>query len=89
MAIGARQADIFALVLRQVALICGAGLVFGAAGALALSRLVKGMVFGLRSNDPRLEFAAAAVLLLVAFCAAAIPARRAASLDPMAALRHD
>jgi predicted permease len=89
MAIGARQADILALVLRQVALVCGIGLVLGAAAALPLSRLVQGMVFGLQSGDPRLEAAAALLLLLVALCAAAIPARRAASLDPIAALRHD
>lgn len=89
MAIGARQADILALVLRQVAVVCGIGLAAGAAAALALSHLVQGMVFGLESGDPRMEVAAALVLVLVAMCAAAIPARRAARLDPMVALRHD
>lgn len=89
MAIGARQADILALVLRQVALVCGIGLAAGAAAALALAHLVQGMVFGLKSGDPRLEVAASLVLVAVAMCAAAIPARRAARLDPMLALRHD
>jgi ABC-type antimicrobial peptide transport system permease subunit len=89
MAIGARQLDILALVLRQVALVCGVGLAVGATAALALSRLVQGMVFGLLPGDPRLEAAAAVVLLLVALCAATAPASRAACMDPIAALRHD
>jgi predicted permease len=89
MAIGARRGDILELVLRQAALVCGIGLALGAAAALGLAHLVQGMVFGLQSGDPRLEASAALVLLLVALCAAAIPARRAARMDPMKALRHD
>jgi predicted permease len=89
MAIGARKADILALVLRNVAWVCAIGVATGAAAASALARLVQGMVFGLQSGDPRWEAAAALVLVLVALCAAAIPARRAAQLDPMTALRTE
>ena len=89
MAIGARQSDILSLVLRQVGLVCGLGLAAGAAVALGMADLVQGLVFGLKSGDPRLEVSAAGVLLVAALCAAAIPARRAARMDPMVALRHD
>ncbi len=89
MAVGARPGDILALVMRQVAVVCALGIAAGAGAALAMAHLVEGLVFGLRSGDPRMEAGAAGVLLAVAFCAAAIPARRAARLDPIAALRHD
>ena len=89
MAIGARRGDILALVLRQVALVCCIGLALGTAAALGMAHLVRGMVFGLESGDPRVEASAALVLLAVALCAAAIPARRAARMDPMKALRHE
>jgi predicted permease len=89
MAIGARKGDVVALVMREVALICGVGLVLGSAAALAMARLVEGMVFELKPANPLVEAAAALVLLAVATAAAFMPARRAARMDPMAALRNE
>ncbi len=87
MAIGARKSDIVALVMQEVILVCGLGLTIGSAMALVMSGLVEGLVFQMKSGDPRIEVAAAAVLVVVAVIAAWIPARRAARVDPMRALR--
>jgi len=87
MAIGARKGNIMALVLREVAIVCAAGLAIGILAAAQLSRLVEGMVFGFKPGDPRVIAAAALVLLGIALLAALIPARRAAAMDPMRALR--
>jgi ABC-type antimicrobial peptide transport system permease subunit len=89
MAIGAGKGDILSLVLREVALVAGIGLVVGAAGAAALARTVEGLVFGIRAGDPRVELAAAAILAVVVVSAAWLPARRAALTDPMSALRNE
>ena len=89
MALGAQSADVIRLVLRQgigwVAI--GAGI--GLPASLALSRLLKGMLFGVAANDP-LTFSAITLLLLgVAWLACWLPARRATKVDPLVALRHE
>ena len=89
MALGATRPGVMALSFREVARVGAAGLAFGMAGTLALGRLVAGMVFGLAPGDPSVLLAAAAVLAAVAAVAAWFPARRAASMDPTAALRHE
>jgi predicted lysophospholipase L1 biosynthesis ABC-type transport system permease subunit len=89
MALGATRPGVMALVFREVALVGAAGVATGTLGALALGRLVTGMVFGLKPGDPRVLLAASAVLVAVAAIAAWFPARRAASMDPTAALRHE
>ncbi|HEV3199591.1 MAG TPA: ABC transporter permease [Bryobacteraceae bacterium] len=89
MAVGAQKGDVMALVMREVALICGMGLAAGSAAALAMARLVEGLVFQMRSGNPLIEGVAALVLAAVAIGAAWIPARRAARMDPMAALRSE
>ena len=86
-AVGARKSDIMALILRDVAIVNAAGLAIGITAALELSRLVEGLVFGFKPGDPRVIAAAALVLVSVALGAALIPARRAARMDPMSALR--
>ena len=86
MALGATQRGILRLVVRQgmVLALCGVGL--GLVVALAFSRLVSGLLFGVQSTDP-LTFSAIALLLaLVALLASYIPARRAARIDPMISL---
>ena len=87
MAVGARRADIMLLILREVALVSVIGLAIGIASASQMSKLVEGMVFGFKPGDPRVIAAAAAVLVAIATAAALIPARRAAKMDPMNALR--
>jgi len=89
MAVGAQKRDITSLVLREVALVAGIGFVVGAAASVALARMAEGLVFGVQAGDPRVELAAAAVLAVVVISAAWLPARRAALMDPMAALRNE
>ena len=89
MALGATRPGVMALVFREVALVGALGIVAGMAGAIALGRLVTGMVFGLKPGDPRVLIGAITVLAVVAVIAAWFPARRAASMDPTAALRHE
>jgi len=61
----------------------------GVAGALALVRLVAGMLYGVAPRDPLTIALAAVALLGVSLAAAAIPARRASRVEPMTALRHE
>lgn len=88
-ALGAFRLDIIKLVLSEAAIIGCGGLLIGGFAALMLSRLVRGLVFGIRADDFRFELAAAMILALTAFLAAAIPARRASRLEPMRALRSE
>jgi predicted permease len=86
-ALGARRGSILALVLRQGLGLALGGIVLGIAGAAALTRLLTAMLFGVKAIDP-VTFALAAMLfLVVALAASYIPARRAAAVEPMAALR--
>ena len=78
-----------ALVMRQVALITGIGGAIGIAGALGLGRLSQSLLFEMKGTDPLVFTLAGVVLGLVAFAAGYIPARRAASIDPMRALRYE
>jgi ABC-type antimicrobial peptide transport system permease subunit len=89
MAVGAQKGDVVRLVMREVALVCGVGLAVGSAAALIMARLVEGLVFQMKAANPLIQVAAAIVLVAVASGAAWIPARRAARMDPMAALRNE
>jgi putative ABC transport system permease protein len=89
MALGAQASTVVRAVVRGALLLAALGLVLGLAGALALTRLLQAFLFGVSAADP-LTFAAATVLLLLVTGAAAyLPARRAANVDPMAALRDE
>jgi len=89
MAMGAGPGDVLRMVLGQGLLLGGIGVAIGAAGALALTRLIRGLLFGISSFDP-LTFAAMAVILTVVTIAACwIPAYRATRVDPMVALRYE
>jgi putative ABC transport system permease protein len=89
MALGAAAADALRMVLRESLLLGSTGVLLGVAGSLALTRLLQGLLFGISSSDPT-TFAATAVCLVgVALVATAIPARRAAVIDPIQALRYD
>jgi putative ABC transport system permease protein len=88
-ALGAQRGDVLRLVLRDGARIALFGIASGIAGALALTRLMAGLLFEVKPTDPA-TFAAVAILLaLVALAACYIPARRAMRVDPMVALRYE
>jgi len=86
-ALGARPADLAALIGREACAVGLAGVVVGLAGAAAASRLVRAFAFGVSPLDPRVLGAAAGLLMLVTVLAALFPALRAASTDPLVALR--
>jgi predicted permease len=88
-ALGAQVADIRRQVLRRGALLAGAGIITGIAGALAVTRLLRGLLFGVGPSDP-LTFVVVSILLAgVALLASYPPARRAMRVDPMAILRAE
>ncbi len=86
-ALGAQRADVLSLVLRQGALLAITGIAVGGVGALFLTRLLTGLVYGVSTTDP-LAFGGVIVLLtVVALAASWVPAQRATRVDPMTALR--
>jgi ABC-type antimicrobial peptide transport system permease subunit len=89
LAIGARGADILRLVLREAAMLAGAGLAVGLPAALAASCVLGSLVSGTAAADPWTYAATAVVLVGTALAASYIPARRAADLDPVQALRSE
>jgi putative ABC transport system permease protein len=88
-ALGARQRDIVASTLRRVLPALALGVALGLAGALALTRVFGWMLYGVSASDPATFAAVTALLAAVAFCAAYVPARRAARVDPLVALRAE
>jgi putative ABC transport system permease protein len=89
MALGAGQGDILRLVIGQGMKLALSGIAIGLAGALALTRLMKSLLFGVSANDP-LTFGSIALLLaLVALLACWIPARRATRVNPIIALKRE
>ncbi len=89
MALGAEQARVLRMVLREVAILIGIGLVIGLGAAIGTTRFVESFLYGMKANDPRTLAIAAAILALVAVVAGFLPARRASKLDPMTALREE
>jgi ABC-type antimicrobial peptide transport system permease subunit len=89
MALGARAADVLGMVVRQGMTLTAIGLVIGAGAALAATRAMAGLLFGIGASDPPTYLALALVLAGVALFACWLPARRAARVDPMVALRAE
>jgi ABC-type antimicrobial peptide transport system permease subunit len=89
MALGARARSVVTLVLREGLAPVLAGLAAGVAGAFALGRALAGLLFGVPPHDPGAPAAAAALLFASALLACLVPARRAARVDPAAALREE
>jgi len=86
-ALGARRRDVLTMVIKQAMGLALFGAVAGLATALVLARLLKNLLFGVGAADPLTFVAVAVVLLSVALLASFVPARRAAKVDPMEALR--
>jgi ABC-type antimicrobial peptide transport system permease subunit len=89
MALGASRAGMMALVLRDVTAMVAIGVALGAGGAFVSADLARNLVFGISATEPAVLATAAAVLGAAAFLAAWLPARRAARVDPLTALRHE
>jgi len=87
MALGAERSEVLGMVLREGMRLVFAGLVLGVLGALMLTRLMAGLLYGVPATDPLTFAGVALVLVAVAVVACLVPARRAATVDPMVALR--
>jgi putative ABC transport system permease protein len=88
-ALGASRAHVFRDVLGEALLLAGAALVVGVLGAQLVVRFIASLLFGVGAMDALTHAAAAVVLVVVVLVATGVPARRAARVDPLVALRHD
>ncbi len=89
LALGARRANVLWLTLCQGLKLAGAGIAIGLIGALMLTHLLSGLLFGIQPSDPVTLLAISGLLIAVAALACWLPARRAARVDPMEALRYE
>lgn len=88
-ALGAQQRDVLSLIMGQGMKLAMLGIIGGLVGAWLLSRLMKGMLFGVSNTDPLTFGLIAALLVMVALLACWIPARRATKVDPLIAIRYE
>jgi ABC-type antimicrobial peptide transport system permease subunit len=89
LALGAQPRQVRSMILRESGWLAVAGIAIGVGAALGLTRLVKTMLYGIQPYDPATMAGGVAILLFVALAASWIPARRAAGVQPMEALRHE
>jgi predicted permease len=89
MALGAGRREVLKMVISQGIKLTLIGVAIGLAGALGLTRFLSGLLFGVKPGDPLTLVAVSALLMAVAFLACYVPARQAAKVDPLEALRHD
>ncbi len=89
MALGAQRGDVLKLVVGEGLTMALIGVAAGLVAALALTRLMTSVLYGVKPNDPATFVAVPLLLIVVALAACYIPARRAAKIDPMVALRHE
>jgi ABC-type antimicrobial peptide transport system permease subunit len=89
MALGAQIGQVLRMILGQGALLAGIGLLLGVVGAVGLRKVLASLLFGVTPTDPLIFAAVVALLALVSFVACYFPARRAARVDPLIALRYE
>jgi len=89
MALGAQRSSVYQLIMKEAGWLVGIGIGAGLACAVGAATLIRGLLFGVRSWDAATLGAVSAVLAVSALLASFIPARRAAQVDPMVALRYE
>jgi ABC-type antimicrobial peptide transport system permease subunit len=89
MALGAQPSDVAWPILREALTLAAIGIAIGLPVALALVRVIRAAFYGIEPHDPLTMIGAAMLMVTVAALAAWIPARRAAKVDPMVALRYE
>jgi ABC-type antimicrobial peptide transport system permease subunit len=89
MALGAQRSDVLFLILKSAGLLLGIGLAAGLISSWFATRAVKSFLFGVTEHDPVTVIVVCALLIACGLIAALVPARRAASIDPMQALRME
>jgi ABC-type antimicrobial peptide transport system permease subunit len=89
LALGARPGDVFRLIVGQGLLLATFGIALGLMMSFALTRLIKGLLFGVSATDPLTFFAISILLAFTALLASWIPAWRATKVDPLVALRYE
>jgi ABC-type antimicrobial peptide transport system permease subunit len=89
MALGAERRDVLVLILKNASALVGCGLVVGLGCTWIGTRLLKSFLFGVSEHDPATVISVSVLLIVCGLIAAFVPARRAASIDPMQALRTE
>jgi len=89
MAVGADRSSVVRMVAGKAAALAGTGILIGAVASLAAGRVISSLLYGVSSTEPAVFAGVSATLLAVALVAAYLPARRAACVDPVTALRHE
>jgi ABC-type antimicrobial peptide transport system permease subunit len=89
MALGAERSDVLLLILRNAAALVGTGLLAGLVCTWLVTRTLKSFLFGVSEHDPLTVISVSLLLIVCGLVAAFVPARRAASIDPMQALRTE
>jgi len=87
MALGAQRGEVMRMVLRRSMALAAAGIALGLAGAAGVTRVLQGMLFGIKPSDPLTFAVVAALFAVIAVVASYVPAQRAAGVDPLEALR--